>query len=93
MNNPSIEYVLFPRLVEIIKKYNDHFGKKPNLFNDLLNSYERRLGSIEGLNKEEIKDISVKVGLEKIAYFIILLLMIIMLNLENNIFHIQIKET
>ena len=33
---PPIEYVLFPRLVQVIKKYRRHFNEKPKLYDDLI---------------------------------------------------------
>jgi hypothetical protein len=53
--NPTMEFLLFPRLIEVIRKYVKHFNKTPSIHNELIGCYIDRIGDINDLSKEEIK--------------------------------------
>ena len=60
---PQIEYLLFPRLMTILKKYFHHFNKRPILYDSLINAYESRLGEVVNIGREELKLKSYKYGI------------------------------
>ena len=53
----SIEFVLFPRLINILRKYGDHFKKKVSLYDELISSYLGIVEDIDNLSIEEIKSL------------------------------------
>ena len=53
--NPTMEYLLFPRLIEVIRKYVKHFNRSPSIHNELIGCYIDRIGDINELSKEEVK--------------------------------------
>ena len=46
-----MEYILFPRLINKIKKYADHFNEKVHIYDNLINCYLGFLGDFNGLIK------------------------------------------
>ena len=68
--DPPIEYLLLPRLVEIIKKYVSHFNSKPKIFDELIESFSKRLGDIEGMEKDKLKEISYNKGVSNLGKYL-----------------------
>ena len=64
-----IEYVLFPRLVEIIKKYTRHFNEKPRLYDDLIRAFDKRIDDFDYLKKQELVDVCFNQGMIQLARF------------------------
>lgn len=53
--NPTVEFLLFPRLLEVIKKYTLHFNKRPILHSKIIESFIKRIGDINDDDKLSIK--------------------------------------
>jgi hypothetical protein len=52
----GIEFILFPRLIEIINKYTDHFNEKVYINVELINCYLGYLEDFNDLNKKNYKN-------------------------------------
>ena len=66
---PKVEFLLFSRLIVILKKFVKHFNWRPNLYDDLISSYEDRLnGNIE-TDKEELKNKCFVNGVKYLAFY------------------------
>jgi len=62
-----MEYILFLRLINIIKKYAEHFNEKIYIYDNLINWYLGYLGDFNGLSNEDLKNLCYRKELVKIA--------------------------
>ena len=68
--NPTMEFLLFPRLIEVIRKYVKHFNKSPSIHIELIGCYIDRIGDINDLSKEEIKKKCFEYSISQLANYL-----------------------
>ncbi len=64
---PPVEYLLFPRLVIILKKFIKHFNWRPALYDSIVASYEIKLNNTIVAEKNIIKDVCYMKGIEALS--------------------------
>ena len=66
---PKVEFILFPRLIMILKKFVLHFNWRPTIYDSLIASYEKRLNGAVITDKYEIKESSYDKGIKILSSF------------------------
>ena len=66
---PLIEYLLFPKLIQIIKKYMNNFNEKPKIYDNLISSFVDRINEFDFLNKKDLIILCFNKGIKMLANY------------------------
>ena len=66
---PPIEYLLFPKIIQIFKKYMNHFNKKPKIYDNLISPFFNRINEFDFLNKKDLIILCFNKGIKMLANY------------------------
>ena len=66
---PLIEFLLFPKLIQIIKKYMNNFNEKTKIYDNLISSFVDRINEFDFLNKKDLIILCFNKGIKMLANY------------------------